>query len=185
MSKYASLLFGPEKYYEIGPFRFPVYHDLVAGEARRIEEFSKQQSKATYKSIKLAQRIAKDKGISTKEAVKLLSQMSAAEGETPDIVYEYAEEIEDLNAEGGSPTTQKIELVTMFMQCRGEAKLGNPSSWTPLTDWATEDTEKMPPHLLDGVSKLLEWEKNGWPENNQEGKEGNGQAAQKSLPAKK
>ena len=37
MSKYASLLFSPTEYHEIAPFRFPIYRDLVPGEAKGIE----------------------------------------------------------------------------------------------------------------------------------------------------
>ena len=64
MSKYASLLFSPETYHEIGPFRFPVYKDLVPGEAKAMEELSRKQSRATFKSIQLAKKIGKDKGLS-------------------------------------------------------------------------------------------------------------------------
>ena len=95
MSKYASLLFGPEKYYEIGPFRFPVYEDLVPGEAKGIEKISRAQSKSTFSSIKLAQRIAKDKEISTKEAVELLS--SASE-DNQELLYDYVDELEELQS---------------------------------------------------------------------------------------
>ena len=78
MSKYASLLFSPAEYHEIMPFRFPVYHDLVPGEAKGIEEMTRKQSKNTFKSIKVAQKIAKQRGITTKEAVELLSSISEA-----------------------------------------------------------------------------------------------------------
>ena len=33
MSKYSKLFFQEKEYYEILPFRFPIYEDLVAGEA--------------------------------------------------------------------------------------------------------------------------------------------------------
>lgn len=179
MSKYASLLFGPEKYYEIGPFRFPVYEDLVPGEAKYLEEYSKKQSKATFKSLKLAQRIAKDKGITTKEAVAMMSDI----GKTDDseLVYEYADEIEDLQTQGMNATDQKIEFVTLFMRFRGEARLNN-DEWTSLKDWERADTEEMPTKLMDKVFEMMMWERDGWPAH--EDVEGNAVKKEKSSPQK-
>lgn len=180
MSKYASLLFGPEKYYEIGPFRFPVYEDLVPGEAKYVEEYSKKQSKATFKSLKLAQRIAKDKDISTKEAVALMSEIGKSEDS--DLVYEYADEIEDLQSQGVNATEQKIEFVTLFMRFRGEAMISN-NEWTALKDWDRADTEGMPTKLMDQVFQMMMWERDGWPAH--EDVEGNAEMAKKSSPQKK
>ena len=50
-----------------------MYHDLVPGEAKGIEEIGRKQSKSTFRSLKLAKRIAKDKEITTKEAIELLA----------------------------------------------------------------------------------------------------------------
>lgn len=163
MSKYSALLFKPEVYKEIGPFRFPVYHDLVPGEAKGIEEFSKKQSRSTFKSIKLAQRIAKDKGITTKEAVELLGKVGS---EDTDLVYEYATELDDLQVDGISAVQQKVEFVTLFMQYRAESKLDG-DEWLQLKDWQTEDTEAMPSKLLDQVFELILWERDGWPKEDQ------------------
>jgi len=183
MSKYASLLFGPEKYYEIGPFRFPIYEDLVPGEARHIEEYQKTQSKVTFKSLKLAQRIAKDRGITTKEAVELMGSIGNAEGETPDLVYEYAEEIEDLQNQGLNATDQKINFVTLFMQYRGEAQLNGDGNWIALRDWTTKDTEEMPTKMMDQVFQMLMWERDGWPAH--EDVEGNAPQTKRATTQKK
>jgi hypothetical protein len=118
MANYASLLFAPEEYHQIGPFRFPIYHDLVPGEAKGIETIGRKQSKSTFRSIKLAQRIAKDKEITTKEAVDLLST-----SENSDLLYDYATELEDLQRESVGAVEQQIALVTLFMRYRAEAKL--------------------------------------------------------------
>lgn len=166
MSKYSALLFKPETYHQIGPFRFPIYHDLVPGEAKGIEEYSKRQSKATFKSIKLAQRIAKDKNISTKEAVALLSKVG---GEDTDLLYEYAQELEDLQQDNIGAVEQRIAFVTLFMQFRGEAKIEG-SKWQQLSDWTEDDTENMPSKYLNEVFDLIVWERDGWPKKN-EGKE--------------
>ena len=160
MSKYASLLFAPEKYYEVGPFRFPVYEDLVPGESRAIERLSKQQARHTYNSIKLAQKIAKDKGISTKEAVEL---MGSSGENNQDIFYEYASELEELQQLSMGAVEQKITLTTLFMKFRGEVKLPKSKEWQRLEDWQEADTENMPGKLLDQITEFISWERDGWP----------------------
>lgn len=161
MSKYASLLFGPEKYYEIGPFRFPVYEDLVPGEAKGIEKISRAQSKSTFSSIKLAQRIAKDKEISTKEAVELLS--SASE-DNQELLYDYVDELDELQSKTIGAVEQQVAFVTLFMQYRAEVKLPRAKDWQRTEDWTTEDTEKMPTKVMEEVFKLITWERDGWPQ---------------------
>lgn len=167
MSKYASLLFTPDKYHEIGPFRFPIYNDLVPGESKGIEEITRKQSKSTFRSIKLAQRIAKDRGVSTKEALELLSQ--AGDEENQDILYDYASELEELQRENVGATEQQIAFVTLFMRYRGEAKLPRAKDWSKLEDWSEGDTEAMPNKLMHDVFRLITWERDGWPEPKAEG----------------
>ena len=162
MSKYSSLLFAPEKYHEIGPFRFPVFNDLVPGEAKRIEEISRLQSAATFKSIKLAQKIAKDKNIKTKEAIDLLSNVTEADNE--DLMMNYAEELEELNNSGVGAVAQQIEYVTLFMQYRGEVKMPGDTEYIKTPDWTMEDTEAMPQKYMAEISEMIGWEREGWPE---------------------
>lgn len=175
MSKYASLLFPVEEYHEIGPFRFPIYHDLVPGEARKIEDITRQQTKATFKSIKLAQKIAKDKGITTKEAVELLSKVE----DDTELLYEYASELEDVNSI--SEVDTKVAYVTVFMQFRGEAKLTEANDWIPVSDWCQADTEKMPTKYLNEIFQLVLWERSGWPDV----AEGNDQKNEEPTPLPK
>lgn len=171
MSKYASLLFSPEKYHEIGPFRFPVYHDLNPGEIEAIDKANRQQSKNAFKSIKLAQRIAADRGVSVKEAVELLKRVG--EDEVEDIMYTYGEELEELQDTNLSPVTQQVLYVTVFMQYRGQVKLDD--EWKPCPDWTEDDTRRTPGKLLQQIFELITWERDGWPS---EGDEGNDQEAQ-------
>jgi hypothetical protein len=167
MSKYASLLFPAERYYEIGPFRFPVYNDLVPGEAKQIEAISRKQAKSTAASIKLAQRIAKDKGISTKEAVDLLGNTSE---ENSEILYDYAAELEDLQKGSTGAIEQQVAFVTLFMRYRAEVKLPKAKDWQRLEDWTEEDTEAMPSKIMEDVFRMIGWERDGWPEPETEGK---------------
>jgi hypothetical protein len=160
MSKYASLLFSPEEYHEIGPFRFPIYHDLVPGEAKGIEAIGRKQSKSTFRSIKLAQRIAKDRGISTKEAIELLGSSNE---ENQDILYDYATELEELQRDTLGAVEQQIAFVTLFMRYRGEARLPKSKSWEKLEDWTEGDTEAIPSKLMDEIFQLITWERDGWP----------------------
>jgi hypothetical protein len=161
MSKYASLLFTPESYHVIGPFRFPIYHDLVPGEAKGIEQISKKQSRYTFNSIKLAQKIAKDKGITTKEAVDMLGNGNE---QNQDIFYEYAAELEELQQLSISPTEQKIAITTLFMKYRAEVKLPRSRDWQKVQDWSEEDTENVPTKLLNQITEFVAWERDGWPE---------------------
>lgn len=167
MSKYASLLFSPTKYHNIGPFRFPVYEDLIPGESKKIEEYSRQQSRSTLRSLKLAKKIAQDRNITTKEAVELLSKTD----ENEDLLYDYAAELEEAQNSGAGAVEQKIAFVTLFMKYRAEVMLPKSKEWTQLNDWSDQDTEQMPSKLLEAVFQLLMWEKDGWPE--PEGKSSN------------
>ena len=164
MSKYASLLFTPEEYHEITPFRFPIYHDLVPGEAKGIEALSRAQSKSTFKSLKVAQRIAKAKGIPTKEAVELLSNIGEGDGE---MVYEFAEELEELQNDASGTVKTQVAFVTLFMQYRAEAQINGKKKWEKLDDWTAEDTEAMPNAIMQQIFEFITWERDGWP---QEGK---------------
>ena len=161
MSKYTSLLFAPEQYHEIGPFRFPVYHDLVPGEAKGIEELTRAQSKSTFKSLKVAQRIAKQKGIPTKEAVELLSSIGESDQE---MIYEFAEELEELQGDSVGEVETKVSFVTLFMQYRAEAQIHGKKKWEKLSDWTVEDTESMPSSVMNEIFQLILWERDGWPE---------------------
>lgn len=176
MSKYASILFGADQYHHIGPFRLPVYNDLVPGESRRIEEVSRKFTAASYKSLQLAKRIARDKNISMKEAVELLSR--ANEPENEDLVMNYVSELEEIEQAQMSPTAQRISFVTVLLKFRAEIKLPDSSDWKQVPDWSDEDTEHIPPQLLNQLFEFLTWERDGWPE------EGKGLSPESEPPKK-
>jgi hypothetical protein len=174
MSKYASLLFSPEEYHQIGPFRFPIYHDLVPGEAKGIEALGRKQSKSTFRSVKIAQRIAKDKGISVKEAIDLLSNSASDDQE---LLYDYVNELEELQRDSIGAVEQQISFVTLFMQYRGEAKLPRSREWQKLDDWTEADTEAIPTKMMEDIFELITWERDGWPSS-----EGNDSEQEGSSP---
>ena len=177
MSKYTGLLFPVEEYYPIGPFRFPVYHDLVPGEARGIEEVARAQSKTTYKSLKLAQRIAKAKKVPVKEVVEMMSK--GAEGPDQDLLYNYAEELDGLSSEGLSQTDQMAQFATLALRYRGEVKMPNSTQWEKTADWSDEDTNTIPTKILKQIFDFVIWERDGWPEDQAKNED-----SSKSLPPK-
>jgi hypothetical protein len=122
---------------------------------------SRAQSKSTFSSIKLAQRIAKDKEISTKEAVELLS--SASE-DNQELLYDYVDQLEELQSKTIGAVEQQVAFVTLFMQYRAEVKLPRSKDWQRTEDWTTEDTEKMPTKVMEEVFKFITWEREGWPQ---------------------
>jgi len=161
-SKYAGLLFPVKEYHEIPPFRFPIYHDLVPGEAKEIEKLTREQSRSTYESIKLAKRVAKDKKIPVKEALDLLSSIKG--DEDSEILYDYIDDLNALQKAGMSVTEQQVVFVTVFIRYRGEAQLGNKKTWEPLPDWTEVDTESIPSKVMGEIFQLILWERDGWPE---------------------
>lgn len=177
MSKYASILFGAEKYHHIGPFRLPVYNDLVPGESKRIEEISRKFTAASYKSLQLAKRIARDRGITMKEAVEVLSRANDPENE--ELVMNYVNELEEIENAQMSPTAQRIAFITVLLRFRGEIKLPDSDEWSQIKDWTDEDTEHMPPAILGELFDFLTWERDGWPE------EGKSQQPPESAPPRR
>jgi len=161
MSKYTGLLFAAEDYWPIGPFRFPIYKDLVPGEAKGIEAVARQQSKSTYASLKLAQRIAKDKGIGVKEAVELMSTANTQDNQ--ELLYSYAEELENLTNSGISQVEQMAGYATLCLKYRGEVKLPRAKEWTKTDDWSAEDTNQIPTKILEQIYNFVLWEQDGWP----------------------
>lgn len=166
MSKYTGLLFAAEEYWPIGPFRFPIYKDLVPGEAKGIEAVARQQSKSTYASLKLAQRIAKDKGIGVKEAVDMMS--TANSDDNQELLYSYAEELENLTNSGISQVEQMTGFATLCLKYRGEVKLPRAKEWTKTDDWTPEDTNQIPTKILEQIYNFVLWERDGWPDESSE-----------------
>ena len=169
MSRYTGLLFTADEYWPIGPFRFPIYKDLVPGEAKGIEDIARQQSKSTYASLKLAQRIAKDKDIPVKEAVELMS--NANNDDNQELLFSYAEELEGLTNSGVSQTEQVANFATLCLKYRGEVKMPKDKNWTKTDDWTEEDTNQIPTKMLQDIYNFMLWERDGWPEDQTEGKE--------------
>ena len=80
MSKYSNLFFQEKEYYDIAPFRFPIYEDLVAGEAEGVEAIARNQAQNTYTLLKIAKQVSKKKKISVKEALDIFFDVRKVPG---------------------------------------------------------------------------------------------------------
>ena len=158
MSKYSNLFFSEKEYYEILPFRFPIYKDLVAGEAEGVENIARNQAQNTYTLLKIAKQLSKKKKISVKEALDILSDADSDN----EIIYDYAEELAEVQRKGSTVAEQQIDMVALFLKYRGEIEQGD--DWEPVQDWTREDTLAMPTRLMNDVFEFVNWERNGWPE---------------------
>lgn len=158
MSKYSNLFFSEKEYYEILPFRFPIYKDLVAGEAEGVENIARNQAQNTYTLLKIAKQLAKKKKISVKEALDILSDADSDN----EVIYDYAEELAEVQRKGSTVAEQQIEMVTLFLKYRGEIE--DDKEWKSVGDWTREDTLAMPTKLMNDVFEFVNWERNGWPE---------------------
>ena len=158
MSKYSNLFFSDKEYYEILPFRFPIYKDLVAGEAEGVESIARDQAQNTYTLLKIAKQLSKKKKISVKDALDILSDADSDN----EVIYDYAEELAEVQRKGSTVAEQQIEMVTLFIKFRGEVEQG--ADWKAVSDWTREDTLAMPTKLMSDVFEFVNWERNGWPE---------------------
>ena len=158
MSKYSDLFFKEKEYYDIAPFRFPIYEDLVAGEAEGVEAIARNQAQNTYTLLKIAKQVSKKKKISVKEALDILSDTESDN----EMIYDYAEELSEVQKAGATGAEQQIEMATLFLRHRGELQDG--SNWVTLPDWTREDTLSIPSKVMNQIFEFVNWERNGWPE---------------------
>ena len=158
MSKYSKIFFGQKKYHDIQPFRFPIYNDLVAGEIEGIEALARKQASNTYALLKIAKDVAQKQDIPVQDALDALSDVDSNQ----ELLFEYVDELALIQTQGQSVSEMKIETVTLFMRYRAELKERN--KWVQVPDWEMADTREMPRRLLDDIYDFVDWERNGWPE---------------------
>ena len=162
MSKYSKIFFGQKKYYDIKPFRFPVYNDLVAGEIEGIEDTARKQANNTYTMLKIAKSVATKQDIPVQDALDALSDME----NNQELLFDYVDELAEIQSQGQSVSEMKIETVTLFMRYRAELK--EKGKWVQLSDWEMDDTREMPRKLLDEIFEFVDWERNGWPKDDEQ-----------------
>lgn len=155
MSKYASLfLIGSADYEQISSnLRLRKFGSWLAEEAWLREEQNKKRAQFTLKTIQLARKIAKAKGIEEEEAFNIL------QSDGPDraaIFEEFSEETSKLMDLMPSGKDQFEELVTIFFRNRGQVLDGK--KWIDTSDWENEDTGKLPKNLLEKVESFMKAE---------------------------
>lgn len=156
-----AVLFPPETYHVIGPFKFPVYKDLAPAESRAINAVLKEQTQGSTQAIGIARRIAHDKGISVKEAMERLRDLKSEEN--ADLLYEYLDEIQELN-QGADAEEGRNQVVTIVMQMRGSmVSPENDGTYTRTETWDSTDTDVVPSKLLNEIFQYIMWERDGWP----------------------
>lgn len=194
MSKYASVLFDTDEYHKIGPFRFPIYHALLPGEAKGIEKLARLQTKSTYRTIKLAQRIAKDKNLAdietteedgtvtklsaTQQALDLLSDSDGRQDNQ--MLLDYAPELEEIQNEAPGTTEQQCAFASLLLRYRGETRLPGSKEWIKVADWSDADTDQTPGPVIAEIFQFVLWERDGWPT-----PEGNDQEPPEEAPPQK
>ena len=78
------------------------------------------------------------------------------------MIYDYAEELSEVQKAGATVAEQQIEMATLFLRHRGELQDG--SNWVTLPDWTREDTLSIPSKVMNQIFEFVNWERNGWPE---------------------
>lgn len=158
-SKYASVLFQAKEFYDIGPFRLPVYNALTPAEAKAFTEYEKSAASKQLQVMRFARDIGKKFNVKTK--VVLDSMQDSSSDLYDEIVYDYADQMQEIKYKSNT-NEEKKALVTVSLRSRGSVKLSPESDYIKTLDWTIADTEGLL-SLVDDLFQFLEWEKSGWP----------------------
>ena len=152
MSKYSEFfLIGSAEYEAIGDkLRLRKYGSWLAEEAWLREKQNQKRAQFTLRTIQLARRIAKEKGIPEEEVFQLLQSEST---ERAELFSEFSEDTSRLMELLPSGKEQFEELVTLFFRNRGEVNVGK--KWQATDDWTKEDTNKLPQAFLQKVEAFM------------------------------
>ena len=77
-----------------------------------------------------------------------------------EVLYEYAEELAEIQKESATVAEQQIEM-TICSSASVENPQGDKET---VADWSREDTLTIPSKLLNDIFEFINWERNGWPE---------------------
>jgi hypothetical protein len=152
MSKYSEFfLLTSAEYETIGDkLRLRKYGSWLAEEAWLREKQNQKRAQFTLRTIQLARRIAKEKGMPEDEVFQLLQADST---ERAELFAEFSEETSKLMELIPSGREQFEELVTLFFRNRGEVNIGK--KWQGTDDWTKEDTNKLPEVLLQRIEAFM------------------------------
>jgi hypothetical protein len=167
MTEYTDLLFTTDEYHNIGPFRFPIFHDLTPGELKAISAIDKASATTQLASMELARKISRQEGISAKEALDVLAQ--ASEPKNEELVYKYLPELAALSEQATDDIEILCQYGTVLMQLRGEVKLPGSDEYIKTPDWTAAQTDKIHRGMLTAMRAFVLWERDGWPTSGEQG----------------
>lgn len=152
MSKYSEFfLLGNPEYVEVGDkLRLRKYGSWLVEEVWCREEQGKKRAQFSLQVIRLARRIAKEKGVGEDEAFEMLQNTDEAGAE---LFAEFSEEVNSLMAMAPSNKDQFEELATLFFKNRGQVLNGK--KWMDTTDWTVEDTKKLPQVFFAAIENFM------------------------------
>jgi hypothetical protein len=152
MSKYSEFfLLTSAEYEAIGDkLRLRKYGSWLAEEAWLKEKQNQRRAQFTLRTIQLARRIAKEKGIPEEEVFQLLQTDN---NDRAELFSEFSEETAKLMDLLPSGKDQFEELVTLFFRNRGEVNIGK--KWQATDDWTKEDTNKLPEAYLQKIEAFM------------------------------
>ena len=161
MAAYDTLLFPSDKFHEIGPFRFPIYEDLVPGESKALTALMNELAEESLKLMDLAQRIATEKSLEFDYIMELMQNPQNAE--YTKVLGPYMRELHRFKGE--QDQTRHLQAVSLVMlNYRGQVRNPETKEYESTCDWEFEHTDTVPLKLLRAISTFVEWERDGWPE---------------------
>ncbi len=166
MSRYSDFfLLSSPSYCELGEkMRIRSYGSWLTEEAWLRESQGKKQARFTLELIRLARKIAKEKGIAEEEAFAMFEMPGA---ERAEFFAGFEAEIDTVMAHSLTNKDQTEELVTMFMKNRGEVLEGK--KWQSTSEWTVDDTKKLPIPLMQRIEQFMRDEDDVRPAAEEEG----------------
>ncbi len=160
-SKYSRLFFSAKEYHHVGPFRFPIYRELTAGEAELLEDINRRDAKNSLRTLRLARRLQKDFALETLEAA--IDLMMTGDREELKKLEPYQDELDAINTNSTNSYTTLKEIATAFIRFRAELELNGSEGWKSVPDWTEADTDTVPRSLLNEIFEFVKYERDGWP----------------------
>lgn len=159
MSKYAFLIHGDDaEFSEINPrLRMRKYGSWLIHEKIKQEEANKDRSRQILDVVQLAQKIAKDKGITVDQAFVAINN-AEAEGNTA-ITADYLDEVRQIVINTPSEVAQDLMFLTYFVQGRGQGLIDG--TWTDLKDWSDDDTKVLDDKTRNAIVAFINAEQSG------------------------
>jgi hypothetical protein len=155
MSRYSDffLVSSPDYCELTEKMRIRSYGCWLTEEAWLREAQSKKQARFTLALIRIARKIAKERGVTEDEAFAMFEAQGNDRGE---FFAGYEEEIDAAMTQALTNKERSEEMVTLFMKNRGEVLEGK--KWQPTDQWTVDDTCKLPTALMRKIEEFMKEE---------------------------